>query len=240
MYAPDAYHLICPARRAEADLVRLIDRVWPRVFRNTLDEPGFAVILFESPITSQELRRFMVDLKRRLCDRILTYSNRPLAYQSMGRFDQQATTKFHLDGSPDEAYLMLGYEPTPVESRIAIADYSRAAHDRGISPKSLLLNFNPMRQPDDSSLESYVTLLPQIQPDQSHVLLINNSSCPLSNGDWSPQGVMHRAVIPMPIPRASRIVNSTMIIPVDSMDEELVDESGQEEFVSTSVISGRP
>ena len=47
----------------------------------------------------------------------------------MGRFDSQTTTKFHLDGAPDEAFLMLGYEASPVRSELAIADYSKAARD---------------------------------------------------------------------------------------------------------------
>jgi hypothetical protein len=34
----------------------------------------------------------------------------------MGRFDSQATTKFHLAGAPDEAFLMLGYEASRVQS----------------------------------------------------------------------------------------------------------------------------
>ncbi|WP_156345023.1 hypothetical protein [Verrucomicrobium spinosum] len=51
----------------------------------------------------------------------------PLEYVSMGRFDQQNTTRLHLDGAPARSFLMLGYEPTSVRSEFCIADYSRCA-----------------------------------------------------------------------------------------------------------------
>ena len=63
---------------------------------------------------------------------------------SMARFDHQTTTKFHLDGAPEESVLMLGYEPTTVASSLNMADYSRAAADRGVSPEQFLAEFNPM------------------------------------------------------------------------------------------------
>ena len=59
----------------------------------------------------------MVELKGLLSDLAVQRGRRPFAYLSMARFDQQETTKFHLDGAPAESLLMLGYEPSKIRSR---------------------------------------------------------------------------------------------------------------------------
>jgi hypothetical protein len=38
------------------------------------------------------------------------------------RFDQQVNT-FHVDNAADQSFLMLGYEPSEIESELHIADY---------------------------------------------------------------------------------------------------------------------
>ena len=54
----------------------------------------------------------MVVIKRELQSIHRKNSGRELLYLTAERFDQQQTTKFHLDGAPAESILMLGYEPT--------------------------------------------------------------------------------------------------------------------------------
>ena len=58
------------------------------------------------------------------------FPSRRLLLRSIGRFSQVTSTEAHLDGAPDESILMLGYEPSEVESRLTIHDYVRCAADR--------------------------------------------------------------------------------------------------------------
>src|SRR5439155_1722383 len=93
---------------------------------------------------SHALRLAMLALKERLSDICFLRTGRRLLFRSMARFDQQETTKFHLDGGPDQSMLMLAYEPSQVHSRLFLADYTHAAFDLGITPQEFLQDYNPM------------------------------------------------------------------------------------------------
>src|SRR2546423_691115 len=116
----------------------------------------------------------------------------------MARFDQQDTTKFHLDGAPEQSMLMLGYEPSQVQSRLFLGDYTRAAFDLGITPQQFLQDYNPMLRKGEELLARYATELPQPEPGHARILLINNSSLPFTEARSNPLGVMHRAIIVTP------------------------------------------
>ena len=109
----DHQHLV-----AQAEIV--FDFVW----RFDFTAPGFAVLDIGPGMDSHTLRSLMVDLKRRLSEIGVRRGGKPFTYLSMARFDQQETTKFHLDGAPDQSMLMLGYEPSKVVSRLFLADYA--------------------------------------------------------------------------------------------------------------------
>src|SRR5207248_9369528 len=96
----------------------------------------------------------------------------------LGRFDQKVSTEAHRDGAPEESVLMLGYEPTPVASRLFLLDSTRAAFDRGLSPAELLGRFNPLTPPGRAVLEEHVTEVPGFDPGHFHVVVINNSCSP--------------------------------------------------------------
>jgi hypothetical protein len=158
---------------------------------------------------------------------------KPFTYRSMARFDQQETTKFHLDGAPAESLLILGYEPSRVRSRLFLADYTRAAFDLGITPERFLQDFNPMYKKGDEVLGRYVTELPQPIEGHSRILLINNSFLPLTDARTNPLGVMHKAIIATPDETERRIVNTTML----AVDGQEIGVETQEEFVTTDAIS---
>jgi len=203
------------------------------VFRRNFMAPGAALLSFSGHLGSQELRRFMVGLKQALGEAYRRQTGRHLAYLTLARFNQQVTSKFHLDGSPDEAYLMLGYEPTEVQSTVAIADYTRAAHDWGIDPKTLLSDLNPMFPGHERRLLPYVTQLERFAPGKAQVLVLNNSSLPYREGGDNFLGVMHQVTIVTPRPDRNRIVNSTMIGAVTAIEEEPLGEDLQRGFVET-------
>ena len=170
---------------------------------------------------------------RALSEINLRRTRKPFLIRSMGRFDQQETTKFHVDGAPPESMLVLGYEPSNVRSRLFLADYSRAAFDLGITPQDFLRDRNPMYRKNEELLARYVTELPQTDEDHGYVVVINNSSAPFAQGRMNPQGVMHMAVIDTPSETEGRIVNSMMLV----TEGEEISQDGQEEFVRTVEIS---
>jgi hypothetical protein len=118
------------------DCSAIAPEVFRRVWRTSLDQPGFALLRFAREVTSRELRRAMVELAGAF----------PVAFvpERFGRFDQQVSSKFHRDGAPPASLLVLGYEPTLVRSRFWIADASAAAARAGMGLTEYLAAHNPM------------------------------------------------------------------------------------------------
>jgi hypothetical protein len=233
MWTTDDYRLRVPADPAW--ISHEGETIFRLAWRRDFTAPGFCVLDLEGGVDSHALRSLMVALKGRLSDITLRETGRKLVYASMARFDQQETTKFHLDGAPDESMLMLGYEPSRVRSRLFLADYSRAAFDAGITPRLFLQDFNPMHRRGEDLQGRYTTELPQPDDGHSRILLINNSSLPYTTSErMNSLGVLHKAEIPNPDASERRIVNSTMLF-AGELDE--VGPEQQQEFVSTEKIS---
>jgi hypothetical protein len=172
--------------------------VFRRVWRDSLAEPGFALVRFVCQVSSHDLRRAMVDLVRLF----------PVALvpERFGRFDQQVSTKFHRDGAPPASLLVLGYEPSAVRSRFWIADASAAAVRAGLPLKEYLKANNPMFPAGEAALAPFVTEL-DLPHGKSFLVFVNNSE--------GAGGVLHKAVIPDPDPVASRVINSIGFTPAD-------------------------
>lgn len=220
-----------------ADHDRLLDQaetVFDLVWRVDFTQPGFAALEILPDVDSHVLRSWMVDLKRRLSEIGISRSRGSLAYKSMGRFNQQETTKFHLDGAPDQSFLMLGYEPSKIRSRLFLADYTHAAFGFGITPQQFLLDFNPMYKKGEEALGRYVTELPQPSEGCSRILVVNNSSLSFSEARTNTLGVMHKAIIETPDENERRIVNSTMLAVGENDD---ISHERQQDFVTTEKIS---
>lgn len=209
------------------------EQVFALVWRFDFDSPGFCLLDAGPGMDSHALRRAMLTLKELLSDLCFRHTGRRLLFRSLTRFDQQETTKFHLDGAPDQSMLMLGYEPSQVHSRLFLADYPRAAFDLGITPEQFLQDYNPMYRRGEELLARYVTELPQPEPGHARILLINNSSLPFTEARINPLGVMDKAIIVTPDEAERRIVNSTMLV---TEGEEIAVEK-QEEFARTDKIS---
>ncbi len=181
----------------------------------------------------------MLQLKRGLNILYQQRTRNCLAYTSLGRFDQQETTKPHRDGGPDESLLMLGYEPTTVRSCLRMADYTQCAYDLGITPQQFLTDHNPMYADGERMLNGYTTELDGLDPTNHQILLINNSCVPYREGKPALLGVLHQAIIENPTSRFQRIVNSTMMTSVATGSPESVTAEEQEEFLRTDRISRR-
>lgn len=224
----------CLTAQDHQQLMAQAEAVYDLVWRVDFTAPGFAVLDTGPGPDSHTLRSWMVDLKRRLSEIGVSRDRGRFTYKSMARFDQQETTKLHLDGAPEQSMLMLGYEPSRVHSRLFLGDFTRAAFDLGITPQQFLQDFNPMYKKGEDLLGRYVTELPQPHDSHSRILLVNNSSLPFTEARTNPLGVMHKAIIVTPNDAERRIVNSTMLA-VGEADEISVEK--QEEFVATNEIS---
>jgi hypothetical protein len=209
------------------------EKVFDLVWRFDFTTPGFAVLDIAPGLDSHVLRSWMVNLRKWLSAIGVRRGGKPFSFRSMARFDQQETTKFHLDGAPDESMLILGYEPSRVSSRLFLADYTGAAFDLGITPQAFFQDFNPMYKKGEELLGRYVTELPQPAEGHSRILVINNSSLPFTEARTNPLGVMHKAIIVTPDEAEQRIVNSTMLV-TEGVE---ISAEKQAEFVRTDTIS---
>lgn len=211
MFPSKSYQSVLEEIPTEAEIVGLAKGVYAQVFRTDFTAPGFALLSFQQEVDAFALRHFMLALKADL-ERIYRQKRGlHLNCLSMLRFDQQTTTKFHLDGAPEESYLMLGYEPSQVRSVLCMADYTHAAHDLNLTPQQFLADYNPMFARGEQQLIPYTTRLEGFEADGSHVLLVNNSRLPFDPNRVNVLGVMHQATILTPDPTQSRVVNSMML-----------------------------
>ena len=199
MRSKTEYHLPLVSAPDQGTAEKVCDLVW----RFDFTTPGFCLLDIGPGVNSHTLRSWMVGFKERLSEIGVRRGRRPFLFRSMGRFDQQETTKFHLDGAPAESMLMLGYEPSKVRSRLFLADYTRAAFDLDITPQQFLQDFNPMYRKGEELLGRYVTELPQPAEGHARILLVNNSSLPFTEARTNSLGVMHKAEVIGPHRRPS-------------------------------------
>jgi len=218
------------------DVSREAESIFKRVFRSDFSQPGFAICLLPAGVVSRELRRSMVVLKKCLSDLHEAQWGESLEYLSLGRFDQQNSTKLHLDGAPERSFLMLGYEPTSVRSEFQIADFSRCAYDMGLSPAEFMYQHNPMFGTGAEMLRGYVSTIADWHEDSPRIVIINNSIAK-PGAPGATYGVLHGASIPVPDPQVSRIINSTMMAPACFVGSNPAMQV--QEFVSVDKISGQ-
>ncbi len=185
------------------DVPASASEVFRRVWRSTLDQPGFALLRFARPVDSRELRRALVELVDAFPVRFVP--------ERFGRFDQQVSSKFHRDGAPPASLLALGYEPTLVRSRFWLADASAAAVHAGLSLQAYLAANNPMFPAGEALLAPFVAEL-DLPHGDAFVVVVNNSLLPF--GSENPLGVLHKAVIESPDPNGRRVINSVGFTPL--------------------------
>ncbi|WP_067561236.1 hypothetical protein [Halofilum ochraceum] len=219
-----SHESIC-LRPRELDAESIAAEVAPRTCRVDFDAPGFCVINVGRDINPVGFRQLMADLKREMAGIHEAASGKTLAYLSAGRFDQQETTRLHLDGGPDECLLMLGYEPSRVDSEMAFADYAKCAFDLGLSPEQFMSEYNPMFGHADDVLRPYTTRVPCFSPRDYRIVCINNSCAAYSDSRPAWQGVLHGATVPAPDASESRVINSTMLASVPAGTPDTVDVS---------------
>ena len=221
------------------DVVAIAREVYDRTCRTTFDAPGFCLVDVGDSIGSVAFRHLMTDIKREMAAVHVSRTNQTLIYLSALRFDQQESTKPHLDGGPDECFLMLGYEPSDISSELEISDYTKCAASLGLSPKEFMAKHNPMFKAGADLLQPYVTKIPCFGTRNFQVVCINNSCAPFSVGGTQWQGVLHTARILTPDESKRRVINSTMIASAPLGATDLVDEASLQDFIHTSEVKRR-
>ncbi len=199
---------------ASLDVASAAAEIYRRTCRVGFDEPGFCVLNAGQDMDSVAFRQLMVELKRAMAAMHESTTGQTLACLSAGRFDQQETTRPHLDGGPDECFLMLGYEPSAIGSELDIFDYAKCAFDRGLAPDEFMARHNPMFSADHDLLRPYATRIPCFSRSDYRIVCINNSCAPCSESRPAWQGTLHAATIPAPDASETRVVNSTVIASV--------------------------
>ncbi|MFO0942637.1 MAG: hypothetical protein U0930_18020 [Pirellulales bacterium] len=234
-WKPDS---IC-LRSTVPNVSNLAEDIYERTCRTTFDFPGFCLLNLGKSLSSNEFRQVMVELKNEMSAIHQRLWNEQLVYLSAARFDQQESTKPHLDGGPDECFLMLGYEPSPIRSAIEITDYTKCAFELGLTPKELLAKHNPMFKSGAELLQPYVTRLPCFVNDCFQIVFINNSCAPFSESGECWQGTLHTANIATPDESKRRVINSTMIARAPAGTVEQLDSDSILNFVCTSEVKRR-
>lgn len=229
----------CLSVADQTDPDRLAETAYQAVCRSDFSRPGFCLIALGVDANSRAARRLMVELYNALHLRHRRDTGRDLAVMLAGRFDQQTTTKLHRDGGAEQSVLLLGYEPTPVRSELAIADYSRCAHDHGMAPAELLDRHNPMFNAGARMLEPYTTAVRCFSHDRYCVLLLNNSVADYSSTSPAWQGVLHTARIDSPSDVHRRVVNSMMVASTSPHSKEGLRAEEFEDFVTTDIVHCR-
>ncbi|MCR6640369.1 MAG: hypothetical protein NVV82_15575 [Sporocytophaga sp.] len=215
-------------------LSEMTEFIYKKVFRTDFSEPGFVVIDFGPTFTSEKLRECMVNLKNNLSKIHTDRFGQKLMYQWMGRFDQQETTKFHHDNAADQSFLMLGYEPTEIKSKLYLADYVQFANSINITGEEYFEKYNPMFTDGENLLKPFTTEIEEFREDSFKIVLMNNSN---TNKKDETIGVFHKAEIIQKDLTKERVINSTMIFSGDIKDDESFSNEQQQDFITTHKIS---
>jgi hypothetical protein len=217
----------------DINIKKITQQCIKNVFRTNTNEVGFIHLDFGKNLTPYQFRAIMVGLKEELAKFTAVKYDRELSYHWLVRFDQQVNTPFHVDNAADQSLLMLGYEPSEIESELHIADYHKYANESKAATKDYLKKFTPIFKDEESKLAPYATKVNLVQSDTYTIVLINNS-----NPKSAPEtlGVFHKAVIVKPDLSKSRIVNSMVL---NMLPKGTVNENGlsDKEFLDNGVIS---
>lgn len=178
------------------------------VFRRDFEQPGFALLDAGIEWTPRRFRAFLVALTAALNEVYQERFGRHLIYLSLGRFDQQVTTRAHRDGAPDESILILGYEPSAISSRLFLLDYTRYAQEIGLTPHEFLDRLNPAFGDNEALLRDYTREVAGFRQGRYQILIINNSAASWENREHGMLGVLHKAVMLASQPGQPRHVNS--------------------------------
>jgi hypothetical protein len=201
-----------------------------RVWRTSLHEPGWAVLVPAGSVDSITLRREMVRVLTALSTEAERDGLPPFAVERLGRFDQQVSTRFHRDGAAPGSLLLLGYEPSRVASRFFVADAARAAEAVRMGVNEFLAANNPLTPAGEAALAGVITEV-SWPADRGAMVVVNNSLYP-DGEPGRPLGLLHKGLIDHPDPTATRVINSLGAMPATEPGRAALPAEAVEAFVS--------
>lgn len=211
-----------------------IETAYNAVFRSSTNQPGFYSWDFGSQIDSKTFRQYMVDLKKELSKLCGLQLNKQLNYQSVGRFNHQHTSKLHRDTANNHSFLMLGYEPTTVDSKVYVADYSKYLEEKNITLEAFFGGDREANLVENNNvLEPYKTEFTSFKKENYSLLLLNNSK----SFDETTFGIFHAANIPNKVETQDRVINYMMMQLSENNEKEQYDSQIIDEFVSTNKVN---
>lgn len=222
------------------EITLVTNTLFEQVFRTDFNKPGFSLLTLDKHINSINLREIMLSIKDEFDKIYLSKFGKPLYYLTIGRYDQKESTKFHLDGAPEESFLIIGYEQSDFVSELEIADYSKAAYDLGISPKQFLDEYNPIFASGEQLLQPYITKIKCYDKNNAQILIVNNSCLEFSQSKSNQLGVLHKAIMLDKNNKSSRVINSMLISPTINPTEEINNQDIKQSFLNMSVITRKP
>lgn len=210
-----------------------IEKIYSSVFRKSYEEYGFIIISFEQEMNSRLLRKYMVELKKELSKRCQKEFKEELDYYWLGRFNQQNTTKYHRDNAPKDSYLMLGYEPTKIGSRLFFGDYHQLVTKHNIPIDKYYELHNPIFKDGEDLLIPYINEVKDFDKSTYKIVLLNNSDL----GSNKTFGVLHKAEIINQDLTQPRVINSIMLYLKPLNEPSLKSEEEEISFLETEEIS---
>jgi hypothetical protein len=202
-----------------------------RVWRTTLDQPGWAVLIPDGPVESADLRRVMWEVLGGFSAQAERAGRPPFVPERLGRFDQQVSTKFHRDGGPAASLLILGYEPSRVRSRFFVADACRAAAGLGMGVNAFLAAHNPLSPQGEGALADVISEVGWPH-DRGAIIVVNNSLTPDDTPPGHPLGLLHKGWIEQPDPSATRVINSIGAMPANEPGRDALPPEQVERFLT--------
>jgi hypothetical protein len=191
----------------------VIEAIATDVLRSDLSRPGFHVLDLGTDGSNLLLRRLMLVVCHHL-SAIVEERGASLRISWLGRFDQQRTTEAHRDGGPPDSLLVLGYEPTPVPSRLFFVDVTRAAVASGLTPAVFLERFNPITREGQAALAGHETEVPFPTAHYRLAVINNSTRSPEEGSRTGMLGVLHKAIVE-PRPGQERGVNTMLLVVPD-------------------------
>lgn len=188
--------------------LKQLNTIYDAVFRESTNQPGYYFIDFGAIIDSETFRERMVSLKDGLSEICEFRSNKQLSPQVMGRFNHQHSSRFHRDTAVENSFLMLGYEPTRVDSKVYVADYTKYMECQNISLETYFKGDQEVNTVDnDQVLRPYISEVTPFPKSNYRLLLLNNSK----SFEEKTFGVFHRAEVSQELKEEDRLLHYMML-----------------------------
>lgn len=212
----------------------LIKTIYSNVFRQNTERKGYYYLNLGCNINSKTFRQSMVNIKNRLSALCKKNMNKELHYQSLGRFNHQYTSKPHRDTAPDHSFLMLGYEPTVVESTVYITDYSKFIERENIPIDAFFGEDKEANLVHNiSQFEEYIKEIRPFNKNDYRIIIANNSR----SYKEKTFGVFHSAEIPKKMDNQDRIINYMMLKLSSLNSEERYTIQNIKKFLNTEKVN---